>query len=181
MAKQGQQLSKVIHMHPPVALIEQAINGELAALPDIKEGLTKSQIAQLADTSVERVLEKGNVFPVAEALAAMEEFVKTVRKDDRFIDFMREELEKQSAGKLTTKAGSKIELCEAGVKYDYAANADWRVLDEQIKYLVEKRKQLEERLRKISPGKIAVDEETGEVIEGVNKISKSTYKITLAK
>ena len=60
-------------------------------LPQIQGGLTKKQISDLADRSVDNVLESGNVFPVAEALAAMEEFVKTVRRDERYIQFLRDE------------------------------------------------------------------------------------------
>lgn len=149
-------------------------------LPSIKEGLSKKEILQLADQSVSNVLEEGNVFQVAEALAAMEEFVKSIRKDERFVEFLREELTKHR-GRLITNSGARIEVCEAGVSYDYSNNGEWRELDEQIKILSEQRKALEEKLRKVAPGRMAVDPETGEVIEGPIKTSKSTYRITLSK
>jgi hypothetical protein len=151
-----------------------------SSLPSIKEGLTKKEIAELAVQSVEKVLEEGNVFQVAEALAAMEEFTKAVRRNERYVDFLREELVKHN-GRQTTTSGAKIELCEAGVSYDYSQNGEWREIEEQIKFLQEKRKAVEEKLRKIAPGIIAVDPETGEVIEGAFKTSKSTYRITLAR
>jgi len=149
-------------------------------LPSIKEGLSKREIADLADKSVNNVLEEGNVFQVAEALAAMEEFVKNVRKDERFVQFLRDELSKHH-GRLITNSGAKVELCEAGVSYDYSNNGEWRELDEQIKILSEQRKAVEEKLRKVAPGRMAVDPETGEVIEGPMKSSKSTYRITLSR
>jgi len=149
-------------------------------LPAISEGLTKRQIANLADTSVERVLEEGNVFQMAEALAAMEEFAKTVRKDERYIQFLRDELAKHS-GQTETASGAKIEACEAGVQYNYAQNEKWRAMDGEIKRLTEERKELEEVLKSIAPGRVGVDLETGEVIEGALKKSKSTYRITLKK
>jgi len=149
-------------------------------LPFIREGLTKKQIAELADQSVNNVLEEGNVFQVAEALAAMEEFVKNVRKDERFVEFLREELTKHR-GRLTTNSGARIEVCEAGVTYDYSSNGEWRELEEQSRMLAEQKKTVEEKLRKIVPGRVAVDPETGEVIEGPVKTSKSTYRITLSK
>ena len=149
-------------------------------LPSIREGLTKKQVAELADQSVGNVLEEGNVFQVAEALAAMEEFVKNVRKDERFVEFLREELVK-NRGRLITNSGARIEVCEAAVSYDYSANGEWRELDEQIKNLSEQRKAVEEKLKKLAPGRITVDPETGEVIEGPVKTSKSTYRITLSK
>lgn len=149
-------------------------------LPSIREGLTKKQIANLAEQSVCNVLEEGNVMQVAEALAVMEEFVKNIRKDERFVQFLRDELEK-NCGKLITNSGAKIEVCEAAVSYDYSGNGEWRELDQQIKILTEYRKTVEEKLRKLAPGRMVVDPETGEVLEGPNKASKSTYRITLSK
>lgn len=149
-------------------------------LPAIYAGLSKAQISQLARQSVDNVLEEGNVFQTAEAIAAMEEFVKSVRKDERFVDFLRDELAKHH-GRLLTSSGAKIETCEAGVSYDYSHYAEWRILDEQIKLLSTQKKTLEEKLRKVAPGKIAVDPETGEVLEGPLKSSKSTYRITLSR
>jgi hypothetical protein len=149
-------------------------------LPSIQEGLRKTEIFELAIKSVDNVLEEGNVFQVAEAIAAMEEFAKTVRKDERYIDFLREELIKNN-GRLYTNSGAKIEVCEAAVTYDYSHDATWRMIDEEIKMLQEQKKFREEILRKIAPGRMAVDPETGEVWEGPLKTSKSTYRITLAK
>jgi hypothetical protein len=149
-------------------------------LPSIQEGLRKTEIFELAIKSVDNVLEEGNVFRVAEAIAAMEEFAKTVRKDERYIDFLRDELIKNN-GRLYTNSGAKIEVCEAAVTYDYSHDATWRMIDEEIKMLQEQKKFREEILRKIAPGRMAVDPETGEVWEGPLKTSKSTYRITLAK
>ena len=151
-----------------------------ATLPSIQEGLSKKQLFKLADQSVEHVLEEGNVFQVAEALAAMEEFVKTVRKDERYVQFLRDELIKHH-GRLVTNSGAKIELCEAGVSYDYSTNGEWSGLEEQIKALQEQKKAVEDKLRRVAPGRVAVDPETGEMIEGAFKTSKSTYRITLAR
>jgi hypothetical protein len=149
-------------------------------LPSITDGLNKKQIADLADESVGHVLEEGNVFQVAEALAAMEEFVKTVRKDERYIQFLRDELAKHH-GRLVTASGAKIEMCEAGVSYDYSGNAEWRELEAE-RFEIERRKRaVEEKLRILAPGRVAVDPETGEMLEGPQKTSKSTYRITLAR
>jgi hypothetical protein len=150
-----------------------------ATLPSIRDGLTKKQVAEMAEHSVQNVLEQENVFQVAEALAAMDEFVKTIRKDERYVQFLRDELT-QHNGKLVTDSGAKIEVCESGVTYDYSTNAEWRILDQQIQILTEQRKRVEEKLRKVAQGKIVVDTETGEVLEGPVKTSRSTYRITLA-
>lgn len=149
-------------------------------LPHIGDGLKKQQIAALANQSVNALLEEGNVFQVAEALAAMEEFVKTVRKDERYVQFLRDELAKHH-GRLTTHSGARIEMCEAGVTYDYSNNAEWNYLNQQIALLQDQKKQVEEKLKQIAPGRVVVDPDTGEVLEGAFKRSKSTYRITLAR
>lgn len=151
-----------------------------SSLPQLNEGLTKKQIAELADDAVSNVLDEGFVFGVAEALATMEEFVKTVRKDERYIQFLRDELAKYN-GRLITSSGAKIELCEAGITYDYSANAEWKELEAERFEIEQRRKAVEEKLRLLAPGRIAVDPETGEVLEGAQKTSKSTYRITLAR
>lgn len=177
------QRSKVVNMQDFVAGKEEATPLELqltASLLAAKNGISKKGIMQLADTAVEQVLEEGNVFEVAEALAGLDEFAKTVRKDERYIQFLRDELAKHQ-GRMVTKGGAKIELCEAAVSYDYSSNAEWNALDEEIKRMQEAKKTLEEKLKAIAPGRIGVDRETGEVLEGAFKRSKSTYKITLAK
>jgi len=150
-------------------------------LPAIREGLTKTQISKLAQQSVENVLEDNTyIFQVAEAIAAMEEFARQVRKDERFVELLRDEIIKHN-GKAATPSGAKLEICEAGVSYDYSQDTSWRSLDQEIQELIEKRKALEEKLRRIAPGKVWVDNETGEVFEGPLKVSKSTYRITLGK
>jgi prefoldin subunit 5 len=72
-------------------------------------------------------------------------------------------------------------MCEAGVAYDYSEDTTWSSIDNHIKELIEERKKIEEKLRKISPGKMMVDNETGEVMVGPLKSSRSTYRITLSK
>lgn len=149
-------------------------------MPSVREGLSKSQIGQMADEAVGRLLDEGNVFDVAEALAAMEELVKQVRRDERYVQFLRDELAKHH-GRLTTVSGARIEMCEAGVSYDYSANAEWCALEAERFEIERKKKAVEEKLRLLAPGRITVDPETGEVLEGPQRTSKSTYRITLAR
>lgn len=150
-------------------------------LPAIRAGLTKTQIAHLAKQTIDNILEDPtNIFQVAEAIAAMEEFAKQVRKNEQYVEILRDELIKNN-GKASTASGAKLEICEAGVNYDYSPDAGWCALDQEIQELIERRKELEEKLRRIAPGKMWVDDETAEVFEGPLKISKSTYRITLGK
>ena len=149
-------------------------------LPVLHEGLSKKQITALVNQLVETVQERGNVAQVAEVLAVMEEFVKGIRKDSRFVDEMRDELLK-AHGTLKMSSGARIEACEAGIIYDYSENPAWTHLNNQIAELMEQKRALEEKLRHIPGGKMIVDEETGEVFIGAFKTSKSTYRITLSR
>lgn len=149
-------------------------------LPVIKAGLGKRQIAALAGQTVDGVMEADSALPLAEAIAAMEEFAKQVRKDERFVDRLRDEIIMHN-GRMHTASGAKLEVTEAAVQYDYAQDGGWRALTQQIEALMEARRQLEVKLRSIAPGKMWVDHETGEVLEGPQKSSRSTYRITLSK
>lgn len=149
-------------------------------LPAITAGMTKSQITELAKFGVDYVLETGDPTTVAEQISAMEAYIKAVKADPRFTDYVRDELAK-NRGKLTTASGAKIEAIEAGVTYDYSANPDWVALDQTIATLDVKRKALEQRLRLIPAGSVLVDESTGESYIGPAKSSKSTYRVTLAR
>lgn len=149
-------------------------------LPDISNGLSKAQIAELVKRSVEAVLEKENLLQMAEVLSVMEEFIKGFRQDERYIDLLRRELIEYQ-GNVITKAGTRVEICETGIQYDYSHNPGWVELDRQVTELEGKRKELEARLRLIPAGKKIVDTDTGEVFIGPGKCSKSGYKVTLRK
>jgi hypothetical protein len=146
----------------------------------LAEGITKSQVATMATNAVDAVLEKGNILQVAEVLSGMEAFIKAVKADPRFPDYVREELAK-SSGKYTTASGAKIEACETGVSYDFSQDIEWSALNEGLEKIKADLKAREERLKKIEPGKLLVDQDTGESLVGPVRSSKSSYKITLAK
>src|SRR6476469_2300462 len=155
------------------------VKQQLEVLPAFRHGLSKKQVQSLVNQSVENLLEGGNVAQVAEVLAVMEDFVKGIRKDERFVDLMRDELLK-NGGSMKTTSGAKIEACEASTTYDDSENGSWCFLNEKLAELNERKKELEGKLRLITGGKEVVDEETGEVFIGPLKTSKSTYRITLA-
>lgn len=151
-----------------------------SSLPTFGSGMGKKQIAELADASVSVCLEEGNVLQVAEAISAMAEFVELVRKDERFINAVIEEANKNS-GKLQTNSGAKIEVCETGTTYNYSSCHAWVELKKSELRIAEERKALEAVLRGIPAGKILVDEDTGDTLTGPTKTSKSNYKLTLSK
>lgn len=145
---------------------------ELMQLP-----VSKAVIAYKANEAIEYLIETGEVVNAAEQLAAMDHFIKSFKDNERFIDAVRGAIEK----KVELPTGTKIEICEAGVSYDYSNCPDWVELKNQEAVWAEKRKALEERLKTIPAGKMLVDAETGETLVGPSKSSKSTYKVTLKK
>jgi polyribonucleotide nucleotidyltransferase len=151
-----------------------------ASLPSFSNGMSKKKILELADASVSICLEEGNVLQVAEAISAMAEFVEQVRKDERFIQAVIDEANK-NAGKLETSSGAKIEVCETGVTYNYSSNPEWVELKNREKEITDRRKAIEEILKKIQPGKLLVDPESGQTLTGPTKTSKTNYKLTLSK
>lgn len=145
----------------------------------IGEGFSKRDIQLLALMAVETVLEKGNPTVVAEQMAVMENYIKAVKGDRRFTDYVREELAK-NGGKIISASGAKMEACEGGISYDYSANPAWVELEQTIATLEVQKKQLETRLRAIPQGRLLIDEESGETLIGPARKSTSTYKVTLA-
>lgn len=134
----------------------------------------------MADAAVDKVMEEGHVLEAAEALAALEHFAKTIRQDERFVHFLRDELMKHG-GKYKTASGTQLEVCEAGVRYNYSHDDEWQRLQAQMESISERMRTVEAKLRSVPPGRLWVDPDTGEVVQGAQKQSTSTYRITLAK
>lgn len=152
-------------------------------LPVITNGLTKAQISALAAQSVDNLLEQGNPLEMAETIAALEEFLTLVKKDDRFKSYVLEETAKYGKG-LTTSSGAKIELAEVGTKYDYTVCEDECYSD-----LMKKKAELDREIKHREQFLKAVPDGGCEIVyeDQVIKVyppaksSTSSYKITLAK
>ena len=139
---------------------------------------TKLGIEQLANNIASQVKE-GLVDPIKAGvrLTAIAELCKVAKEkiNDDAVEAVR--LNDGRAG----FDGAKVEICETGVKYDFSLNEEWVRLAEAEAAIAEKRKALEERLKKIPAGKSLVDNETGEFLIGPAKSSKTSIKVTLAK
>ena len=154
-------------------------------LPAITNGLTKTQVKIAAEQSISDLLETGNILQAAEAISAMEAFIKEVKADKRYTEYVREEVEKH--GKVFTSAsGAKIELAETGTKYDFSKCNDFLLprLNQQSEEIGAKIKDREAFLKAIpTTGVLVIDEETGETVTVYPpaKASTSSYKVTLEK
>lgn len=157
----------------------------MEALQTLQEysGLKKSEIASLAKEAIEAVLENGNPLEVAESLSAMEDFIKSVRADKRFVDYVREETIKHGK-QFTSPSGAKIELAEVGSKYDFSSCNDVFLFDmeEELCILETSIKARKEFLKTVPIGgmDIRVNDELVTVYPP-SKTSTSSYKISLAK
>ena len=78
-----------------------------------------------------------------------------------------------------TIRGVKIQVKEAGVKYNYSNTEIWNETNEEIKQMTEVRKSLEGRLKAIKGKENIVDDNTGEVIELNEPIKTSTTTIAI--
>lgn len=153
-------------------------------LPQISSELNKSQIKSIAQNCVTELLENGNPIGVAEMISKMELFIKDVKADERYIDYVRSELAKWNH-KFTSESGTKIESAEVGIKYDYSLCNDyvWKSLDEQLQAVTLQKKDREEFLKTIPHEGMDIIDSDGVVshIDPPVKTSTSSYKVTIAK
>jgi hypothetical protein len=149
----------------------------------LEGGNTKTEIENLALLLIEDTLEKGNPIELAEKIAATENLIKVIKDNDRYKTYVVEELGKYS-GKYSTGSGTKIEVCEAGVKYLYDKCNDPVLADlyNQKIELEGKIKFRESFLKAVSPEgtDIKVEDELVTVYPP-SKTSTTTYKVTLSK
>lgn len=153
--------------------------------PAISNGLTKTQVKIAAEQSITDLLETGNILQAAEAISAMEAFIKEVKSDKRYTEYVREEVEKHGKA-FSSPSGTKIELAETGTKYDFSKTNDFILpeLQKQAEELESKIKERETFLRGLPvEGVEVLAENSGEVVRifPPSKTSTSSYKVTLAK
>lgn len=146
-------------------------------------GWNKTALKNEAAELLALATEQGNVLQLAENFKTLEEFLKQAKECDQYKAFneaVREELAKYG-GKYETASGAKIEAVETSVKYDYSYDSEWVRLSIEAERANNALKEREAKLKSIPPGKILVDEATGEAIQGAPKTSQSSFKITIKK
>jgi len=152
-------------------------------LPIITKDLTKGQIKTMAQESFQALTEIGRILEAADMLAKMELFIKELKSNPEYIDYLRYEVAKY--GSATTLNGTRIELAEVGTKYDYTFCEDEihneliirrTALDEEIK-------EREAFLKTLPAAGIEVINEDGVVsrIYPPSKHSTSSVKCTIQK
>lgn len=147
----------------------------LAILPN-----TKEQIELFANKLISEI-ENGQVNPL-ELIIIQKSFEKMFDKvKETLTKAMVDEAEKY--GKKFEFKGAKIELVEAGVKYDYSSCGDTQYtrVNEQILQLSEVKKQREAFIKSLKEPMQVLDEETSELVTVYppKKSSTTTLKVTI--
>jgi hypothetical protein len=153
-------------------------------LPTLTNGISKSQLKIMADMSLKEIFDNGRAIEAAEALSVMENFIKELRSNKQFSDYVRDEIAKN--GKQIETQSAKLELAETGVKYNFdnCGDAIYQQLEQQLQSIEADLKDRKEFLKTVPlSGLSIINEQTGEVctIYPPSKQSTSTYKITLKK
>ena len=153
-------------------------------LPTLTNGISKSQLKLMADMSLKEIFDNGRAIEAAEALSVMENFIKELRSNKQFSDYVRDEIAKN--GKQIETQSAKLELAETGVKYNFDNCGDviYEQLEQQLQSVEADLKDRKEFLKTVPlSGLSIINEQTGEVstIYPPSKQSTSTYKITLKK
>jgi hypothetical protein len=129
-------------------------------------------------------MENGNIIEAADMIAKIELFIKEIKGNPEYIDYLRYEVAKYGQS-MTTATGTKIELSEVGTKYDYVFCEDdiynelvirRDALDEQIK-------ERQQFLKTLPSEGIDIINEDGVVsrIYPPSKSSTSSVKCTIQK
>lgn len=144
------------------------------ALPSNKE-----EVSDFFERVKSNVLANGdNPFKFAVQLKALEVLIDRLRKDNEIQDWIIEEANKE--GKGFEFLGNKIEVKEAGVKYDYSVCGDdeWNRLASELVAIGEEKKEREKFLKVLPIGGVA-DPETGNMIYPPMKTSSTSLFVTL--
>jgi len=106
-------------------------------LPELSNQITKTQLKVISNNMVADILNNGNIIESADAISKMEMLIKEIKGNGEWIEYLREEVAKRGAS-VITPSGTKIELAEVGVKYDYS-----QCNDDILKSLVEEQERIE--------------------------------------
>lgn len=145
--------------------------------------VSKANREELAIQIVE-AMDAGELNPldIHYQVKAMEDFIKVLTSNSRYKDYVLTEGMKH--GKSFEFNGSKMEIKETGVKYDYSKCGDqeWSAIEIEINRRKELQKEREKFLKSLpAEGVEIVSNETGEVIKVYppSKTSTTSIAVTL--
>jgi len=128
--------------------------------------------------AIKQQLLNGEVYPL-ELLANLkiiERTLKSIFADNKITEVF---LDSMGGDDKRDAYGCTFKVKESGVTYDYSVSNDWCELDNQIKELTEKRKDIEDMLKRSNHNASYVDISTGQAINGIDKKSKTILEVTI--
>jgi len=153
-------------------------------LPELTTKITKTDIRTISNNMVADILNNGNIIESADALNKMETLIKEIKSTPEWIDYLREEVAKRGAS-VITPSGTRIELAEVGVKYDFSKCGDEQINDlfaeqERIESLIKERQTF---LKTIPLSGLDIVTINGELVTiyPPSKSSTSSIKTTICK
>jgi len=153
-------------------------------LPTINTSLNKSDLKVIAESFVIQVDESGKSIESMELLTKMDYLIKEIKANKEFIEIVRDQISK-SGSNVITSTGTKIELAEVGIKYDYTNCGDkvHQNLLADKEFIESKIKDRETFLKAIPDDGFDSFDEDGVVfkIYKPTKISTSSIKTTLSR
>ena len=153
-------------------------------LPTITHEINKTTLKKMASSTLEELMENGRIIEAADMIAKMEFFIKELKNNPEYVDYLRYEVSKYGGGH-TTPSGTRIELAEVGTKYDYVFCEDDILNDMTIQRLAleEQIKERQEFLKRLPSEGIDIITNYGEVkrIYPPSKSSTSSIKCTIQK
>ena len=152
-------------------------------LPTITNQLTKTQLNIISEDVVERITEDNRQIEAMEVFSKMEYLIKEIKGNDNFLETLRDEIAK-SGKSVTTSSGTKIELAEVGVSYDFSLTGDPMLLKMENELLI-----LENNIKARKDFLKSIPEQGMEIVMGDEVIkvyppsrkSKSSVKTTIVK
>jgi hypothetical protein len=153
-------------------------------LPELTTKITKSDIKTISNNMVADILNNGHIIESADALNKMETLIKEIKSNPDWIDYLREQVAMNGASVITS-SGTKLELAEVGIKYDFSKCGDEMLNDllieqARIDELVKERQTF---LKTIPVSGIDVVTISGELVRlyPPSRSSTSSIKTTIAK
>jgi len=153
-------------------------------LPTITKDYNKTELIKIAANCTNELLENGRIIETHEFITKMEFFIKQLKENPEYYNYLSYEIAKYGSHHITS-TGTRIELAEVGVKYDYTFCEDDKYNEMVVKKMALE-EQIKERqifLKSLPVEGIEILDEDGVLkrIYPPSKSSTSSVKTTISK
>lgn len=140
--------------------------------------MSKKDIVALAKTEAQSIIEAAdtNLLPLLIQASRSAEYLAT------FIGEIKKAATDEALNyneKSVKIAGAKVEIREAGVRYDYSNDPIWTGINSNAKQIEATRKEREDFLKALKTGITQLDEETGEAFQVFPPVKSSSTSLVI--